>query len=206
MKIKQGKPPGGSVLKQTMAGLVVGLAALWCGAASSPPPVTANSGGGSAATQVSGDWPDTWLVKIPLLGAEFWATFEHFAGVLLVETMYADGQPGGIAIGMEYGTTIFWMDITGTIFIGSMDRDAGTAMGLVFGYQGASSVWFAERVRPDVVDLHHLLYRGLIRAPTSAPYGTSGGSHSCITCHAVDTGSGDWEFIVERECQVCHGD
>ena len=89
---------------------------------------------------------DTWAVQIPFLGSEFWVTFEEFGGFLLVETSYPDGSPGGISLGMEFGSVIFWMNTDGTIFFGNINHDTGTAAGIVFFYDGSgSSVWFAEK-------------------------------------------------------------
>lgn len=88
---------------------------------------------------------DTWNVQIPFLFAQFNITLEDFAGILLVETTQSDGSTS-IAIGMEFDGVIFWMDISGAIFFGNIDRNAGSMSGIVFGYFGGSSVWFAEQV------------------------------------------------------------
>lgn len=112
---------------------------------SSPEEVTVSSVFGSATAEVSGSGSDTWRVNVPMLGSEFWVTFEQLQGFLVVQTSYAGGQPGGISLGMEFGNVIFWMDITGTIYFGNLNRGAGTASGIVMGHGGGSSVWYAEQ-------------------------------------------------------------
>jgi hypothetical protein len=51
---------------------------------------------------------------------------------------------------------------------------------------------------------HHTLYGSVIPDPTDAPYGDPGELYVCLSCHAVDTSSGGNEFLIERDCQVCH--
>ncbi len=87
---------------------------------------------------------DSWDVRVPYLNAAMTVEFEDFAGVLFVTTT----RPSGVTdfgIGMESGGIIFWMDITGAIYFGNIDRGAGTMRGLVFDYYGDSSIFFAER-------------------------------------------------------------
>jgi hypothetical protein len=55
-----------------------------------------------------------------------------------------------------------------------------------------------------IIDRHHLLYGTVIPSPTDAPYGTPGELYVCLSCHAVDTSSGSNQFLIERDCQVCH--
>jgi hypothetical protein len=116
---------------------------------SSPEEVTVNSVFGSDTSDtatVSAAAPGTWLVRVPLLGSEFSVTFEELGPFLLVRMSYAGGEPDSIALGMEFGNVIFWMDTSGAIFFGNMNRDAGTASGFVFGDSVAGSIWFAERL------------------------------------------------------------
>ena len=54
------------------------------------------------------------------------------------------------------------------------------------------------------VERHHLLYDTEIPDPTDAPYGTPGELYTCLSCHEVDSSSGVIEFLVERDCVVCH--
>jgi hypothetical protein len=51
---------------------------------------------------------------------------------------------------------------------------------------------------------HHLLTGTEIPDPTDAPYGTPGELFSCLTCHEVENTDGIVQFIVERDCLVCH--
>ena len=88
---------------------------------------------------------DDWELMLPFLFEELTVSFEEFAGILLVHVTPLGGQ-SSFGIGMEFDGLIFWMDVTGSLFYGSLDATAGTGWGMVFGYQGgASSVWFAER-------------------------------------------------------------
>ncbi len=56
----------------------------------------------------------------------------------------------------------------------------------------------------SMADLHHFLYGEIIPNSTKAPYGTAGELYVCLSCHAAETKSGTIEFIVERDCRVCH--
>lgn len=49
------------------------------------------------------------------------------------------------------------------------------------------------------VERHHAKYGTTIPDPTVAPYGNPGELYGCLTCHGT-------EFVVERDCSVCHGD
>jgi hypothetical protein len=53
-------------------------------------------------------------------------------------------------------------------------------------------------------DRHHLLVGTIIPDPTSAPFGNSGELYECLSCHAVDTSTGEIVIIVERNCLACH--
>jgi hypothetical protein len=53
-------------------------------------------------------------------------------------------------------------------------------------------------------DRHHILYGSVIPYPTDAPYGAPGDLYVCLSCHAVDTSGGSNQFLIERDCQVCH--
>jgi len=87
---------------------------------------------------------DDWLVKLPFLNSEFKLTFEQFAGILIVKTEVAGAEPS-TGIGMEFSGVIFWMDITGDLYFGNIDRPAGTMQGILFGANQAGTVWFAEQ-------------------------------------------------------------
>jgi hypothetical protein len=87
---------------------------------------------------------DTWEVILPLVFKQFNVKFEPFAGILLVEITHSDGSHG-YAIGMEFHNVIFWMDTSGAIFFGNINRSAGTMSGVVFGRQGGS-IWFGEKL------------------------------------------------------------
>jgi len=86
---------------------------------------------------------DAWAVKIPYLSADSTVSFEKFGEVLFVRTTHTDGDVR-FGLGAEFGKVIFWMDPTGAVFFGNIDRHAGTMRGIVFDYNGASSIWFAE--------------------------------------------------------------
>jgi hypothetical protein len=53
-------------------------------------------------------------------------------------------------------------------------------------------------------DRHHRLYGSVIPYPTDAPYGAPGDLYVCLSCHAIDTSGGSNQFLIERDCQVCH--
>ena len=55
------------------------------------------------------------------------------------------------------------------------------------------------------IDRHHLLYNSEIPDPTDAPYGVPGELYTCLSCHEViNNGIDPIEFIVERDCMICH--
>jgi hypothetical protein len=56
----------------------------------------------------------------------------------------------------------------------------------------------------EILEGHHTLYGSVIPDPTAVPYGEPGELYVCLSCHAVDTGSGTNQFLIERDCQVCH--
>ena len=97
-------------------------------------------GGNDPPAAESGDW----VVDIPFLFDRISVNFEEFAGILLVHTTLQNGSTH-FGIGMEFDGLIFWMDLTGALYLGDVDHDAGTMTGIVFGHPGGSSVWFAER-------------------------------------------------------------
>jgi len=87
---------------------------------------------------------DAWEVKIPYLFANLTVEFEKLDGqVLLVETTHPGGEVD-FGIGVEFDGVIFWMDASGVIFFGNINRTAATMRGIVFDYNGAGSIWFAE--------------------------------------------------------------
>ncbi len=85
----------------------------------------------------------SWHVRLPLVGGEFNVAFEEFAGILIVTTTLPDGRksPG---LGMQINNTIYWMDVSGSIFFGNINESAGTMQGIVFGGLGSGTIWFAE--------------------------------------------------------------
>jgi hypothetical protein len=56
----------------------------------------------------------------------------------------------------------------------------------------------------SIPDRHHLLVDTVIPDPTDAPFGNPGALYECLSCHEVDTSTGEIVFIVERDCVVCH--
>ena len=89
---------------------------------------------------------ETWDVQVPFLFSQFWVTLEELGGFLLVETTDPATGATAVALGMEFDGIIFWMENTGSIFFGTIDRVAGTASGIAFGHNGGNSVWFAEKL------------------------------------------------------------
>jgi hypothetical protein len=83
-----------------------------------------------------------WTVRLTFSGDEFQVSFEEFAGVLLVTTTQDGSTSTGI--GTQMGNVIFWMDISGALFYGSVDESAGTMQGIVFGPLGDSDIWLAQ--------------------------------------------------------------
>lgn len=88
---------------------------------------------------------NTWQVKAPFgyLADGFTITFEDFAGVLIADVVYADGRTA-LGIGMEWDGVIYWMDMTGSIFFGNVNHDAGTMSGIAF-FRDGVSIWFGEQ-------------------------------------------------------------
>ncbi|MEN8262454.1 MAG: putative metal-binding motif-containing protein [Nitrospirota bacterium] len=56
----------------------------------------------------------------------------------------------------------------------------------------------------SIPDRHHLILDNVIPDPTDAPFGNPGELYECLTCHAVDSSTGIYIFIVERNCIECH--
>lgn len=54
------------------------------------------------------------------------------------------------------------------------------------------------------LDRHHTLYGSTVSDPTDAPDSSPGELYGCLSCHAVDTSSGENHFLIERECRACH--
>ncbi len=104
-----------------------------------PGQVTVSSVFGSASAEVAGAGPDAWVVNAPTLGPDFQVTFEQLGGVLVVRT-----SSGSVLLGMEFGSVIFWMDMSGTIYFGNIDRGAGTASGIAFGSNAIPTAWSAK--------------------------------------------------------------
>jgi hypothetical protein len=55
-----------------------------------------------------------------------------------------------------------------------------------------------------VPNRHHLLVDTVISDPSDAPFGIPGELYKCFSCHEIDTNPGHVDFIVERDCLVCH--
>jgi hypothetical protein len=53
-------------------------------------------------------------------------------------------------------------------------------------------------------DLHHMIYSAVIPDRTEVPYGAAGELYDCLSCHAIDTSSGNHRFLIERDCRACH--
>ncbi len=87
-----------------------------------------------------------WDIRIPFAGSGISVTFEPFAGILLVRTTHENGRQS-IGVGMEIQGLIFWMDITGSLYFGSIDHEAGVMQGVVFGQFGFGSIFFGELLR-----------------------------------------------------------
>ncbi|MFV1964643.1 MAG: cytochrome c3 family protein [Pirellulaceae bacterium] len=101
---------------------------------SSPSEVTVNSVFGTAASAVGGgSGGDLWRVVSP--SAEITVGFAPAGSFLSVQVTYPDGS-SSMGLGIELSGVIFWMDITGNIFFGNIDRTAGTMSGVVFGPSG----------------------------------------------------------------------
>jgi len=104
-------------------------------------------------TDASGPGPgpipggDAWTVRVPLVEGEFQLTLNQFGGFLFVHEFFPDGMVL-TGIGMENRGSILWMDSSGAIFFGGIDRRAGTMHGLVFDYFGRDSIWLAEQPQP----------------------------------------------------------
>jgi hypothetical protein len=56
----------------------------------------------------------------------------------------------------------------------------------------------------SILNRHHLLYGSIIPDPTVAPFGTPGNTFNCLDCHEETVVGEDINFIVERDCIVCH--
>jgi hypothetical protein len=54
------------------------------------------------------------------------------------------------------------------------------------------------------LDRHHARYGTAISDPTDAPHSSPGELYGCLSCHAIDTSSGENRFLIERECRACH--
>jgi PKD repeat protein len=102
--------------------------------------VEISAAGGTPPGMEAGDW----LIEVPLAMGQLVVSFREFAGILLVETTPTGGTTS-FGVGMEFDGLIFWMDLTGALFFGDIDHEAGTMWGVVFGYPGGSSPYFGER-------------------------------------------------------------
>jgi hypothetical protein len=66
------------------------------------------------------------------------------------------------------------------------------------------SIIESDRQACPHLDLHHILYGSVIPYPTAAPYSNPGELYDCLSCHEIDTSSGTNQFLIERDCRVCH--
>ncbi len=55
-----------------------------------------------------------------------------------------------------------------------------------------------------VPDRHHLLYGTEIPDSTDAPNGSPGELFNCLSCHGMDNSTGTVQFVLERDCTICH--
>ncbi|MFV1966017.1 MAG: hypothetical protein ACC628_11375, partial [Pirellulaceae bacterium] len=88
---------------------------------------------------------DIWRVQVLSPSSEFTIRLEPAGGFLSVEVTYPDGS-SNIALGIELPGVIFWMDITGNIFFGNIDRTSGAMSGVVFGLSGGSGMWIGAKL------------------------------------------------------------
>ena len=88
---------------------------------------------------------ESWNLRIPLQNTEFVVSFYSLSGFLWVQTTHSDGNVS-LGIGFELDGMVIWMDMSGAIFVGTRDPDAGTMMGLVFDNSLGNSMWLAEKV------------------------------------------------------------
>ncbi len=86
---------------------------------------------------------DNWEIRIPFLEIGFGVEFEDFAGFLMVKTTM-DGVTS-TGLGMEMDGVIFWMDISGSIYFGNINRTTGSMSGIMFGAAGGGSIWIGEQ-------------------------------------------------------------
>ena len=86
-----------------------------------------------------------WSVLLPLQGTQLFVSFEDYFGFLWVQTTHSDGSVS-FGIGFEFDSMILWMDMSGSVFVGSVDHSDETMMGIMFAGPEESSVWFAERL------------------------------------------------------------
>ena len=84
-----------------------------------------------------------WEIQAPYGGANVFVSFEPFAGILLVWTTHENNQQS-LGVGMELDGVIFWIDITGSLYFGNIDHQAGTMQGVVFGPAGFGTIFFGE--------------------------------------------------------------
>jgi len=88
---------------------------------------------------------DVWTMISPYTFDQITLSLEPFAGILMVQITESSGASSK-AIGMEMDGVIFWMDITGAIYFGNIDRTPGTMSGVAFGGPGGGGVWFAQQI------------------------------------------------------------
>jgi len=111
---------------------------------SSPSEITVNSIFGSVATGIGGgSVGDIWRVVGP--SGEITISLEPVGGFLSVQVTYPDGS-SSVALGIELPGVIFWMDITGAIYFGNVDRSAGSMSGVVFGGSGSGGMFVGEKL------------------------------------------------------------
>ncbi|MFV2066462.1 MAG: PKD domain-containing protein [Pirellulales bacterium] len=88
----------------------------------------------------------SWMVRLPAVsGADFELRIDEYFGILRVEETFTNGE-FSFGIGLAFDDSIAWIDATGALFVGTVDRDAGTMMGIVFNFRGSGTIWFAEQL------------------------------------------------------------
>jgi len=98
----------------------------------------------SADVEIQIPQTDDWNVRLPLTNEALAVSFEPFAGILIVRTTAGGAESPMLGVGMEMDNLIFWMNATGEMFFGNVDRDAGTMSGIVFGGPVGSGFFFGE--------------------------------------------------------------
>ncbi len=89
---------------------------------------------------------ETWLVQIPLQGTEFTVSWADVEGMLWGQATHLDGRTSTV-VGLLFNDMIMWADLSGAVFIGNVDQEAGTMRGIIFDGGNGDSIWLAERLQ-----------------------------------------------------------